>query len=285
VNDQDRKRAAELTSMASGFADKVCLNLDHLESFVRANHFSPDTPLQEVWALFAGQWLNSGRAASSLNVMMDDFKKFRVSPFDIGAARERLEQFRVRNAIARLASQRGRTRNRAIHVDPLPGVPATAPSVAKERERLAFWALVCVTGNRAANVLVARRVVPEEHGVRVEWGVRKVRGSSTVTYLYEWSGRPPAWVLQRWTALERIRWPFPNGHTMAAALNSWLVKWKIPLTSSSPRERLNHRLRKLVRDGVLVREDYVRLIDHEYATGVDHYSTGVIVGQKVKPSE
>jgi hypothetical protein len=61
VNDQDRKRAAELTSVASGFADKVCLNLDRLESFVLANHFSPDTPLQEVWALFAGQWLNSGR--------------------------------------------------------------------------------------------------------------------------------------------------------------------------------------------------------------------------------
>jgi hypothetical protein len=39
VNDQDRKRAAELTSVASGFADKVCLNLDRLESFVLANHF------------------------------------------------------------------------------------------------------------------------------------------------------------------------------------------------------------------------------------------------------
>jgi hypothetical protein len=61
VNDQDRNRAAELTSVASGFADKVCLNLDRLESFVLANHFSPDTPLQEVSALFAGQWLNSGR--------------------------------------------------------------------------------------------------------------------------------------------------------------------------------------------------------------------------------
>jgi hypothetical protein len=78
-------------------------------------------------------------------------------------------------------------------------------SVPKERERLAFWALVFVAGERAANVLVARRVIPDEHGIKVEEGVRKVRGSSTFTYLYEWSTRSPARVSRRNTPARKER--------------------------------------------------------------------------------
>jgi hypothetical protein len=154
---EDRARAIEIRNSSSSYADKVLREIAQLEQFVVVNKFENPMPRAEVLALYGAQWLNSGRAASTLKVIMDDFKAFWVDPFNLDAARRRVEDARVKS-VDRLASGQGRIFVRIIPEQALPGVLSHRPICKKECEKQSFWCLVCVTGYHFArgNMIVRR---------------------------------------------------------------------------------------------------------------------------------
>lgn len=275
VTEEDKARAAEIISHASGYSDTVLRELAQLEAFVRVNRFTEEKN-EDIFALFGAQWVNGGRAASSLAAVFADFKKFAVNPHRINEARARVARFRLYSGVERLAKGQERTFHRKLLPECLAGVPQRRPDDDKEAERIAFWCLLCVTGARPENLAKVHRLTVTPEGVEVTWGVRKVRSGVKITYAFAWTRRPPAWVLARWANFEQAPWPFPPA-TIASAVCSWLRRWGMEgLTSTSPRESLDHVLRSKVIDKTLHEEIYERLMDHSLATSLNHYAEGKV---------
>ena len=68
---------------------------------------------------------------------------------------------------------------------------------------------------------------------------------------------------------------------MAAWVNGWLIKVGLaPLTSTSPREGLDGRLRELVKTGKMIVQEYETLLDHKWETAVSHYSNGEVMTKR-----
>ena len=279
----DVARGETVTKEAvSPYAETILRDLGRLEAFVTANGYEREkTPPSEVWRDFVGQWLNAGLRAGSMLTMMKSFRSFHVDVYNIERTREAVRTWSVTNGLQRLADAEKKIYERELTTVPLPGVSAEPPTDAKEQERMAFWALLCETGNRAADCLRAGGIEVFEDHVRVEWGVRKVRGKTKAAYPFAWTEKPPQWILKRWTALKEKPWCFPQPETIAAAVNGWLKRWDIRndearITSSSPRERLDRTLRLEVNAGNISEKVYERVIDHKYETGLDHYGGGTL---------
>jgi integrase len=284
VTSEDRAMAARIHAEASDHSKKATREILQLKSFMDANTFSADrNPKHEILLLFAAQFLNSGRAGSTLNGLLDDLVKFQVDPFDIEPAIERVRMFHVRNAVQRIA----KTEKRRFERTPLDAynLPDEEPSDLKEAERWAFWALLMVTGNRPNNVLRVRTLDVEEggRGVAVHWGMRKVHSNTRVRYSFSWTVVPPTWVLDRWRRLTQQPWAFTSPTSIASSVNKWLDRWGIGhFTSTSPRGALDDVLRQFVVDKVINETVYERIIDHKLSTGFDHYSAGAINDTPVK---
>lgn len=261
----------------SRYTDDVLRQLDHLEGFMKANSFPSDVPRARIFGLFSAQWVRLGRNVSTAVKFVDDFVRFGVDPFHIDGARDRVVAMGIGNGLRRYAKSRGRSFIRKLSKEPLPHVLADEPTDAREQELQAFWCLVCITGNRPANV--ARSAVTETHEsyVRVRWNVRKVHSNVLMKYKYAWTATPPQWVLNRWRTLGERPWPFRKPDNVASALNRWLERKGSTLTSSSPRERLDWYLRDQVEQGLMLGALYTRIIDHDYETGLGSYAEGVWV--------
>lgn len=272
---EDRAAASTIRTEQSGYATKVLREIDHLAGFMTANPMASNTPRAEVFALFGGQWINEGFQPSTLQAMLDDFKAFRVDPFNLEPARQAVEDYGVANGVMRLAAKEPR-RARVVCATYLPGISGRRPAEQQEQDRQAFWALLCITGNRAANVLTLISLTVGKDHIRVHWGVRKVRSNTMVEYLFAWSERPPGWILDRWAGLATKPWPYPPRCNIASAVNAWLKRWGlIGLTSTSPREKLDQGMRTRVRLGSLLMDDYAMIMDHIFTTSLTHYNSGV----------
>jgi hypothetical protein len=277
VSAEDRLRAVELLKSASAYSAKVNREIDQLQSFMDANNFVRGRiRADEILALFAAQFLRSGRSATTLNALLDDLKSFHVDVFDLESARVKVKSFHVRNAVKRAALVAPRVFVRKNL--PTIRLPHQAPTDGKMRERWAFWALVVVTGNRPNNVLRIQSLSVDGEGVTVHWGIRKVHSGTTVRYEFSWTTRPPLWILQRWRVIEKYPWPFPNPATIASAVNGWIKKWRLGagITSTSPRGAIDEVLREQVISGRLNETIYERIIDHQFRTGLDHYSFSAV---------
>lgn len=259
---------------ATAYPDKVLRELDQLQSFMDANKFPEGTDATRILGLFVAQWLNSGRAASSAKGILEDFKRFGVDPWRLDLARARVRRFRLTSGIERMAAGQGRSFKRRL-ICGMPAVEEIEPASEAEREKQAFWCLVCATGGRPDNVLRIRRVSAGQGYVEIYWGPRKERPNIICRYRYEWTDTPPAWVIARWDRLGEEPWPFPNPRTIAAAVNGWLKRWDLPnLTSTSARESLDRVLRGLTLRGTMNAKDFECLMDHTLDTSLAHYAEG-----------
>ena len=83
-------------------------------------------------------------------------------------------------------------------------------------------------------------------------------------------------IRERWNALHsRPWWPRSKPRNMASLVNTWLRRTHdSKLSSTSPRERLDHHLRRLVATNQMNETMYTRVIDHKLSTSLDHYSSG-----------
>lgn len=279
VSAEDHKMAERIRRAASGYPDKVLTEIRHLESFVNANRFDADMSTGDIMALFAAQWLNTGRAPSTLEATLDDFRRFSVDPRRLDEARARVERYRILNGVSRMRMEQGRIFIRKISASPYPGITQSRPIMANIRERMCFWGACCVTGNRADNVLCIRAMALEEGLVKVSWGRRKVHSNVVVKYQFEWSGVPAGWMCERWAELKSRPWQFTEGErgNIASTVNSWLRSWGQQVTSSSARERVDGKVRVLYETRAMTHEEYERVMDHKYTTSLDHYDQGVEV--------
>jgi hypothetical protein len=280
VTAEDRLRAVELLKSASAYSAKVTREIDQMQSFMDANNFERGTiRVDEVMALFSAQFLHSGRSATTLHALLEDFKSFHIDVFNLDQARDQVKSFHVRNAVKRTALDAPRV---FVRVNlPQIELPNVMPENGKEAERWAFWALIIVTGNRPNNVLRIKSVTVHANYVNVEWGVRKVHSRSVVDYYFSWTVKPPVWILQRWAVLEKYQWPFQRPETIASAVNGWIKKWELGegITSTSPRGALDDVLRELVISERMKEEVYERIIDHQFVTGLDYYSSTAVNGK------
>lgn len=249
--------------------------IDQLEGFVQQNASElRQLDKCEIYALFAGQFLNSNRAESTLHELLNEIRTFGVDPWNTEPARERVRLARLIAAIRQERLNRGRIFVRKVSVEPLPHVTQSPPDSKTEQYRMAYWALICVTGNRAYHLTLIRDLKVHDDRVEVHWGRRKVRSNVNCVYPFEWTARPPEWILDIWRRPMPI-WPWPTESNMASAVRAWLLRWKSSLTASSPREKLDKRLIQLVMEGKLHPAVYETLIDHTMETHVSSYNQGV----------
>lgn len=279
VTREDREAADALAGHASGYARKVRHELDLLENFMDANReeFTRNrTPSHRIYALFAVQWLGSGRSPTTLNGMLGNFTKFHVDPFNIDQARDGATRFELSNAIARMAVVAERRFVRQ-HLDEIV-FPSAAPADLNMVDRWSFWGLLIVTGNRPNNVIQATIEKSDGTGVNVYWRMRKVHKNIRIRYPFHWSKQPPPWMITRWSMLASQPWPWKKPENIASYVNKWLpgMGYKQGITSTSPRGTLDTFLRSMVRGGMLDAVDYSRIIDHDYATGLDYYANGAL---------
>jgi hypothetical protein len=61
-------------------------------------------------------------------------------------------------------------------------------------------------------------------------------------------------------------------------VNGWIKKWCLGagITSTSPRGAIDEVLREQVISGRLNETIYERIIDHQFRTGLDHYSFSAV---------
>jgi hypothetical protein len=268
LSEEDRRNAKRIQEDASDTADKVLREIDQFESFLESN---PEVPKDQAVLMFGAQWLSSGRKANSLHSILQDFQTFGVFPGRLNEARDRVEVFRTRNGVKRMAASRGVDLVRKIPPPHRSTIPAEEPGCPEDADRFAFWCLLCVTGNRAANVLVARKVVADSKGVTVSWGVRKIRSDVTARCLYDWTEVPHLWIIRRWNRLVAVPWPFPSAKNIASAVCKWLKRWGLDLTSTAPREALDRVLLERYKKQELLAEEFEILMDHSVSTGLTHY--------------
>ena len=272
----DKAQADAFEALAEELAGPTMRRLDQLEGFVRENRTElkrEKATRARIFARFAGQFRHSDRAESTLLESLSDFRRFAVDPWDVEPARERVRLARLISAVNQAKKDRGRIFIRKISREPLPLVPKERPEKESQAMKLAFWALLCVTGNRAQHVLSIRRICLKKDEIKVLWARRKVRSNVWCTYAYEWSDTPPEWVLEIWKRKMPV-WPWKNGTNIASAVNAWLIRWGSPLSASSPREALDRRLIELVLSGALHKLKYESLIDHTVETHLSNYAQG-----------
>ena len=238
----DYRRANEMMASKSRYEEDVQRQLNQLESFMRANpRLQAATHRKSyVWTLFSAQWELSARAVNTAIAMVNNFVTFRVNPWDLDEARDRVSEYGVLNGLrryARLRLAQDRRFVRNISAKPLPWISEQRPSDHGESEYQCFWALVCVTGNRPHDVYLAEIVDVTNVYVEVKWVSRKVKAGVTERYEFGWTRAPPAWVRCRWRLLGTHQWRFRQARTMAACLNTWLKKKGIKIDLKfTPRE-------------------------------------------------
>lgn len=270
----DIAQADAFEALAEELASQTMRRFDQLEQFVRENRAEfkrTKAKRSRIFARFAGQFRHSDRAESTLAEALSDYRRYAVDPWNTEPARERVRLARLISAVNRVKKDRGRIFNRKISREPLPLVPQERPKKESEALKLAFWALVCVTGNRAQHVHLIRKICVKDTEVKILWARRKVRSNEWCTYLFEWSDTPPDWVLEIWKRKTPI-WPWKPGTKIASAVNAWLIRWGSPLSASSPREALDRRLIALVFEGTLPKLKYESLIDHTVETHLSNYA-------------
>lgn len=277
ITEEDETRALELEKGASKYPSQVLSYIQHFRDFIRKNREEvAGKDASFILRHFGHQWRESGRRLSSLNTMLKSLKNFRIEPGTPGwvtKARRAVRRYAIRNAVEREAKAAGKKMKRVRLKTPLDGVSATRPKNRDERDRHAFWALVCVTGSRPEHILGIRGLKVGRDRVSVHWGRRKIRSDVTGDYLWKWSEKPPSYVLKRWATLETHPWVFARSSNIASALDGWLKrKWLTPYISSSARETIDvNSIAPLVRENKIRDEDYEILMDHTYATHLSHY--------------
>lgn len=279
---RDFQLASVLEATQSRYGQDVRRQLDQLESLMNSNPWltRPEYTRNYVWALFAAQWATSGRAMSTMGTVLENFVRFRVDPWRIEEARERVSEFGILNGIKRYIRNIKpvqRRFKRRVSRQAMPWVESKRPTDDRESEYQCFWALVCVTGNRPHDVFSATVSAITRQSMNVTWITRKVKSGVTENYQYAWSAVPPAWVQNRWRVLSEHPWRFTKAGNMASCLNKWLAGKGSELTSSSPRERLDAELRQRVEAHELTTVRYELLMDHRYETAVMHYNGGLSV--------
>ena len=233
-----------------------------------------------VWSMFAAQWKHTGRTESTVISMIDNFVRFRVDPWKIDEARDRVGEYALLNGLrrhARMVLPEERVFVRAICRYPLPWVESERPDDHRESEYQSMWALLCITGNRPHDVFLAIIRQVGREGVTVHWVSRKVHSGVTETYSFRWCAQPPPWILNRWRVLTDHPWRFDSADNMASNINAWLQRKGSQLSSSSPRERLDRDLREAVERGEISQARYELLVDHKYSTALAHYNAAPIV--------
>ena len=76
---------------------------------------------------------------------------------------------------------------------------------------------------------------------------------------FSWTARPPAWVVERWNRMDPDSLP----RNIAWRVNSWFKRHGPPLSSGSPRERLDGScVGRRVEAGRMNETLYTRVIDH-----------------------
>ena len=276
VTAEDRALAAVIRTHRSGHCDNVSRYLRQLESFMQNNHFRRSVSNGEIFELFATQWVRKKRAPATIQNVVSTLERFRVDPRNLAPTRDRIAREAFRNGLKRYATSQGRKFIRRISTKPMPYVSTRRPACLKESEAQAFWALLCATGNRPDNVYRARAVIATSLYVEVCWGLRKVNNNVYIRYDYKWSATPPEWIQKRWNDLyARPWWPRSKPRNIASLINTWLRKThNSKLSSTSPRERLDHHLRGLVAANLMNEAVYTRIIDHKLTTSLDHYASG-----------
>lgn len=276
ANDNDVWSAMRRSSSAYG--QQVRRHIQHLVDFLKCNPQLLQRSTNDIVGLFGAQWIRQGFAPTTLATIRGNLQRFKVDPRYPELALRRVEQFETRNGINRFIQREPPKIVRVLLSEPLQCVTISRPFHPANIDRVAFWALLCVTGGRPNNVLKIRRLRCEPEGVVVHWGTRKVRSGMVERYLYAWSATPPDWVLERWKNLADKPWPFPEPENIAAAVNRWLKDWlgdDTKVKSISPRNTVDVVLRDMVEAGRLSREKYARITDHDYDTGLESYSRAV----------
>lgn len=278
----DVRLAQAFVAAQSGYQDDVQRQLTYLEEFMKQNSWLKIERYSrnDIWTYLAAQWCNSGRTMASALTMVTNFVTFRVCPWNIEQSRARVREQGVLNGLrryARIVHVQERRFLRVVHVLPLPYVERSPPAAQRDAEYQAIWCLVCVTGNRPHDVMLARILSVNMTQVTIMWPTRKVKFGVTETYDFSWTSVPPVWVLRRWRRQKDEPWQFRSADNMAACLNTWLRRKGSRLTSSSPRERLDRHLRQLVEKGLMSQTRYELLLDHKYATAVGHYNSATVV--------
>ena len=278
VTEEDLAIADTMLAQRSGHVDNIWRYVEGLESFMWENEFEASYSRAKILYVFAAQWVRKKLSPVTIENVTATLSKYRVDPHNLDDIRERLTEEAWRNGLKRFARAHGPTFTRRLSQDPLPHISPERPECPREQEHQAFWALLCVTGNRPDNVYRARALIATSDFVEVSWGVRKVNDNVAIIYEFSWTARPPAWIVERWNRIPQDPWwPSSQPHNIASRVNSWLKRHGSPLSSSSPRERLDRFLRRRVEAGRMNETLYTRVIDHKYATGLDNYARGVWV--------
>lgn len=280
----DLQRADLMLKNAPRTTDKKLHEIDLLERFLEVNPSIRAKPLGEVLLLFAAQWQVDNFAGTTASVMCSNLRTVVRDVNDLDAARQEVESGRFKAAVSKNVTEI-RRRPRVISELPYPGVAEADPRIAdpseegqRESDRMAFWALMCVTGNRPADVMKAKVMEVSGDAIKVQWGTRKGgRPPVAIRYMYEWGGEAPKrWVMRRWRTLAAIPWCHGISRNIASCIPKWLARWGHPLLDpTGPREKLSTKLRGDVLRSECEESAFELIMDHSMKTSLTSYSNAI----------
>lgn len=286
MSSSDRALAGEMRKTASAWGKKVLREINLFEEFLNLNPSVREESFEEAYLEFAAQWLNEGYGANTAVAMHDDLKRVRAQPRNLEPAKDAARNALYASIIKRYAALKTRPPKRRRMPSPLPGIPATRPRSQKEVDKWAFWALVCITGNRPFHVLQAIVTNVDSRAVSIYWTIRKIRCNVPARHEFQWTTVPPKWVRDRWRELEQRPWPFPHDSNIASSLGTWLENWNLKkqgVKPTSPRREVDDTLRNEVRAGRMLSTEFELLMDHNLVTSYRNYTLpGREVGQSEK---
>jgi len=194
---------------------------------------------------------------------------FPTTEYDVLRVRSRLHFGLLRRRLRTLKNKVGTKHKALASLESLLAVlKACAPGNAQDQKMKQWWTALIMTGQRPRNLADAALTLGPE-------GVTLQRADGTKTsarnqrrglmYRYAWSFKPN---FSFDVSLPTIS----KAGQEAAAVNRWLKKKNFTtFTSTMPRVRLDHVLRCILAEGLIIESEYVRLMDHTVETSNQSY--------------
>lgn len=266
----DQKAVDSLRDNASDATETAERLVGYLEDFLRDQ--PKDRPPQVAFDYFVGR-LSRGLLPSTLKTYCEALRSYDIFPGRLEAARERIRRVRLINGIQRRDAEReiadrrsppGLADLRRIVEESCPG------DEERDMEYRTLFYVQIATGGRPENLLQIHDLQLEAGTLLVKWGRRKIRagGRARLGYPHSWSFAPPEEVAARIKRFPAEPWIFKS-RNIASAMGNWLKRRcerlgiQGHITATVGRPLMSAILYRLYEDGVMSREKFNDLMDHE----------------------
>lgn len=231
---------------------------------------------------------DQGLRSSTICHRVEVLSSLLVTPIDENDCINRLRERRFISYWKRKRGEEGVTNVKPLFdVSTFERIIASQPRQGCDRESFLLWrvafTLLVLTGSRPRHLLGIKDLVVLKDRIRVVWGPRKIHVTPVtdgLDYLFEWTLTPGKEMLDFMTKHGAPKISTPNN--IASSCNSWLASLGTGLTrkesgesgglsSCCPRVFLSTALSSQVEQGLMSKEKFALLMDHNIESAMTFY--------------